>query len=209
MQNDSNTLLIIFSLLFNPPTPNPNHYHLHHHHITTTTTPPRLHGPPHKAALKRPFSAAAATPPAAAAKMAGTGNNNNNMPTGNSVFFFRMNKGAKAFTKKYRTEIAASTSSVLSTFAAFPLDFAKSRMQSYDTTFTATVTLIIGSIHFPAWRPSTFDQRHCGPFLRDEWRAEAVIFRCLTVATTLALLSLLPPLPSLPPLRLLGGPGPR
>ncbi|KAM0711613.1 hypothetical protein Q7P35_000980 [Cladosporium inversicolor] len=60
-------------------------------------------------------------------------------PKGNSVFFFRMNKGAKAWTKKYRTEIAASTSSVLSTFAAFPLDFAKSRMQSYNTTFTATV----------------------------------------------------------------------
>jgi hypothetical protein len=63
----------------------------------------------------------------------------NKSPQGNSVFFFRMNKGAKAWTKKYRTEIAASTSSVLSTFAAFPLDFAKSRMQSYNTTFTATV----------------------------------------------------------------------
>jgi hypothetical protein len=59
---------------------------------------------------------------------------NNNGPKGNSVFFFRMNKGAKAWTKKYRTEIAASTSSVLGTFAAFPLDFAKSR----------TVTLIMG-----------------------------------------------------------------
>lgn len=50
------------------------------------------------------------------------------------VFFFRMNKGARAWAKKYRTEIAASSSSVLSTFAAFPLDFAKSRMQSYNTT---------------------------------------------------------------------------
>ena len=39
-----------------------------------------------------------------------------------------MSKGAKAWTKKYRTEIAAPSSSVLSTFAAFPLDFAKSRM---------------------------------------------------------------------------------
>ena len=155
----------------------------------------RLHGPPHKAALNRLFSTAAA----AAAKMAGNGNNNNNKPSGNSVFFFRMNKGAKAFTKKYRTEIAASISSVLSTFAAFPLDFAKSRMQSYNTTFTATVTLIIGSIHFLAWRLSTFDQRHCGPFLRNEWRAAAVIFRCLTVAATLALLpSLLPSLPHSP-----------
>lgn len=49
-----------------------------------------------------------------------------------------MNKGAKAWTEKYRTEIAASSSSVLSTFAAFPLDFAYSRMQSYNTTFSAT-----------------------------------------------------------------------
>jgi solute carrier family 25 carnitine/acylcarnitine transporter 20/29 len=66
--------------------------------------------------------------------------NNGKTPTGNGgVFFFPMNKKAKTFFKKYRTEIAASSSSVLSTFAAFPLDFAKSRMQSYNTTFTATV----------------------------------------------------------------------
>lgn len=45
----------------------------------------------------------------------------------------------RAFVKKYRTEIAASTSSLLSTFAAFPLDFTKSRMQSYETTFLHTV----------------------------------------------------------------------
>ncbi|KAK5171435.1 uncharacterized protein LTR77_004579 [Saxophila tyrrhenica] len=48
-------------------------------------------------------------------------------------------KDARAFMKKYRTEIAASTSSLLSTFAAFPLDFTKSRMQSYETTFVHTV----------------------------------------------------------------------
>lgn len=53
---------------------------------------------------------------------------NNRGPKGTSVFYFRMNKGAKAWTKKDHTEIAASTSSVLSTFAAFPLDFAKSCM---------------------------------------------------------------------------------
>jgi hypothetical protein len=45
----------------------------------------------------------------------------------------------KRFAKKYRTEIAASTSSVLSTFLAFPLDFTKSRMQSYETPFLHTV----------------------------------------------------------------------
>ncbi|GAB7336419.1 hypothetical protein MBLNU13_g09719t1 [Cladosporium sp. NU13] len=72
-----------------------------------------------------------------AATMADDGHNKD--PKGNSVFFFRMNKVAKAWSKKYRTEIAASTSSVPSTFVAFPLDFAKSRMQSYNTTFTATV----------------------------------------------------------------------
>jgi hypothetical protein len=33
--------------------------------------------------------------------------------------------------KQYRTEIAASTSSVFSTLAAFPLDSVKTRMQTY------------------------------------------------------------------------------
>ena len=60
-------------------------------------------------------------------------------PTGGRLAYFPMSKEAKAWTKKYRTEIAASSSSILSTFSAFPLDFAKSRMQSYNTTFTATV----------------------------------------------------------------------
>lgn len=58
---------------------------------------------------------------------------------GSSIFAIHLNKDAKLFAKKYRTEISASTSSVLSTFVAFPLDFAKSRMQSYDSTFTSTV----------------------------------------------------------------------
>jgi hypothetical protein len=61
-------------------------------------------------------------------------NNNDNTPDGSGIFYFRMNKRAKAWTKKYRTKIAASSSSVLRTFAAFPLDFAKSRMQSYNAT---------------------------------------------------------------------------
>lgn len=36
-----------------------------------------------------------------------------------------------AFVKRYRTEIAASSSSVFSTLAAFPLDSVKTRMQTY------------------------------------------------------------------------------
>lgn len=36
-----------------------------------------------------------------------------------------------SFVKRYRTEIAASTSSVFSTLAAFPLDSVKTRMQTY------------------------------------------------------------------------------
>ena len=56
-----------------------------------------------------------------------------------NIFSFQTSKEVKQFAKKYRTEIAASTSSVLSTFAAFPLDFAKSRMQSYETGFLHTV----------------------------------------------------------------------
>ena len=56
-----------------------------------------------------------------------------------SIFSFQASKDVKKFAKKYRTEISASTSSVLSTFAAFPLDFAKSRMQSYETGFLHTV----------------------------------------------------------------------
>jgi hypothetical protein len=43
------------------------------------------------------------------------------------------------YSKRYRTEVSAGLASLLSTFAAFPLDFAKSRMQSYETGFMATV----------------------------------------------------------------------
>ncbi|KAF1830869.1 mitochondrial carrier [Decorospora gaudefroyi] len=38
---------------------------------------------------------------------------------------------AKRWTKKYRTEVAASSSSLLSTFAAYPLDSVKTRLQAY------------------------------------------------------------------------------
>jgi len=56
-----------------------------------------------------------------------------------SIFAFAPGKDVKTFAKRYRTEISASSSSLLSTFAAFPLDFAKSRMQSYNTGFMATI----------------------------------------------------------------------
>lgn len=56
-----------------------------------------------------------------------------------SIFAFRPSKDVKKFAKKYRTEISASSSSILSTFIAFPLDFAKSRMQSYEGGFIHTV----------------------------------------------------------------------
>lgn len=56
-----------------------------------------------------------------------------------SILAFQPSHDAKVWAKKYRTEIAASSSSILSTFAAFPLDFAKSRMQSYETRFWPTM----------------------------------------------------------------------
>lgn len=56
-----------------------------------------------------------------------------------SILSFQASKDVKRFAKQYRTEIAASSSSIMSTFVAFPLDFAKSRMQSYETSFTSTV----------------------------------------------------------------------
>lgn len=40
-------------------------------------------------------------------------------------------QGQKKFIKRYRTEVAASASSVLSTLATFPLDSVKTRMQTY------------------------------------------------------------------------------
>ncbi|KAK0107287.1 hypothetical protein ONS95_003986 [Cadophora gregata] len=39
--------------------------------------------------------------------------------------------GQKKWVKRYRTEVAASMSSILSTFVAFPLDSVKTRMQTY------------------------------------------------------------------------------
>ncbi|KAF2771292.1 mitochondrial carrier protein [Teratosphaeria nubilosa] len=61
-------------------------------------------------------------------------------PKGNfTIFAFSSSNDLNRFAKKYRTEIAASSSSMLSTFTAFPLDLVKSRMQSYDTSFALTI----------------------------------------------------------------------
>ncbi|KAK5138301.1 hypothetical protein LTR08_003362 [Meristemomyces frigidus] len=60
-------------------------------------------------------------------------------PKGGSILQFEASTDVKRFAKRYRTEISASSSSIISTFVAFPLDFAKSRMQSYETSFTHTI----------------------------------------------------------------------
>ncbi|KAF2142424.1 uncharacterized protein K452DRAFT_226779 [Aplosporella prunicola CBS 121167] len=48
----------------------------------------------------------------------------------------------KRWCKKYRTEIAASSSSLLSTITAYPLDSVKTRMQTYPTRFTGFVDCV-------------------------------------------------------------------
>lgn len=50
---------------------------------------------------------------------------------GSAVTAIPKNNNSDHFVKRYRTEIAASTSSVFSTLAAFPLDSVKTRMQTY------------------------------------------------------------------------------
>ncbi|KAF5017490.1 hypothetical protein F66182_10574 [Fusarium sp. NRRL 66182] len=51
--------------------------------------------------------------------------------TGAAVTTASKNSPSNRFIKRYRTEIAASSSSVFSTLAAFPLDSVKTRMQTY------------------------------------------------------------------------------
>ncbi|KAG9542729.1 hypothetical protein KCU79_g17908, partial [Aureobasidium melanogenum] len=52
---------------------------------------------------------------------------------------FQASDDVKRLAVAWKTELASMSSSVLSTFIAFPLDFAKVRMQSYDTKFFPTV----------------------------------------------------------------------
>lgn len=59
--------------------------------------------------------------------------------TSTGFIYYEFSDSAKLFVKEYRTPVAAGTSTVASTFVAFPLDFAKSRMQSYNTGFLETV----------------------------------------------------------------------
>lgn len=51
--------------------------------------------------------------------------------TGAAVTATPKNHSYHRFIKRYRTEISASSSSVFSTLAAFPLDSVKTRMQTY------------------------------------------------------------------------------
>ena len=46
---------------------------------------------------------------------------------------------AQKLAKDYRTEICAASASAFATFVTFPMDFTKSRMQSYGTTLTHTI----------------------------------------------------------------------
>lgn len=78
------------------------------------------------------------TPNAPSSTMDSSAESKSSNSTGN-IFAFQASDDVKRFAKKYRTEISASSSSVLSTFVAFPLDFAKSRMQSYEAGFLHTV----------------------------------------------------------------------
>lgn len=48
----------------------------------------------------------------------------------------------RRFCKRYRTEIAASSSSLLSTVTAYPLDSVKTRMQTYSNRFTGVVDCV-------------------------------------------------------------------
>nr|XP_023907949.1 uncharacterized mitochondrial carrier C29A3.11c-like [Quercus suber]POF16500.1 putative mitochondrial carrier c29a3.11c [Quercus suber] len=51
----------------------------------------------------------------------------------------KSNNELNKIAKDWRTQIAAGSSSMLSTFVTFPLDLAKSRMQSYNTGFVHTI----------------------------------------------------------------------
>jgi hypothetical protein len=69
--------------------------------------------------------------------MPSTGNNDNTNRNGDERQFDqrhherRVQPPQERWVKRYRTEVAASMSSVLSTVSAFPLDSVKTRMQTY------------------------------------------------------------------------------
>lgn len=65
------------------------------------------------------------------------GGSNNKKSQG--ILFYHPSRNVTLLAKRRRTEISAASASLLSTFAAFPLDFTKSRMQSYNTGFGHTV----------------------------------------------------------------------
>lgn len=71
--------------------------------------------------------------PAAAARpsIIATMTNNPSPPAKQNAAPTASEKPRQSLTKRYRTEIAASSSSVFSTLVAFPLDSVKTRMQTY------------------------------------------------------------------------------
>lgn len=74
-------------------------------------------------------------------------NHTNKLPTKHTPSNYQFNK----FVKDWRTQIAAGSSSMLSTFATFPLDLAKSRMQSYNTGFAHTINDVYRAEGFRAF----------------------------------------------------------
>lgn len=70
----------------------------------------------------------------------GSGSSNNGRSnSSNNILFFHPSRHTRRLAKRYRTELSAGAASLLSTFGGFPLDLVKSRMQSYNTPFIATV----------------------------------------------------------------------
>ncbi|KAJ3483551.1 hypothetical protein NLG97_g7280 [Lecanicillium saksenae] len=70
-------------------------------------------------------------PPAARPSIIATMTSSSPPPAKQSASHGAREKPRQSLTKRYRTEIAASSSSVFSTLVAFPLDSVKTRMQTY------------------------------------------------------------------------------
>jgi len=71
--------------------------------------------------------------------MADRGGEKKNKDRTSAKMFGLSPEEVKIFVKNYRTPIASATASLVSTAVAFPLDLAKSRMQSFDTRFVPTL----------------------------------------------------------------------